>query len=100
MDEEERRWGELWVTKAPPPQWPQDLGPLLERPDVASVRKASRSFKATTGLGIDSFRPRWVDLLSDGVVEQLISTLMLVERLCRCPALALAVCAGWGTLSW
>ncbi len=81
VDSEARDWGELWDTQGRTADvaWPADLGAPPQRPSVAHLRAALRSFPQATGLAWDSWHPRSLLRLSDERLGQFLDLLMEAE---------------------
>ena len=65
-----------------PPSWAPAL-PTICGKDIID---AAKKFKRTTGLGADSFNPRWLCMLSDGLVQGFAGLLGAIERVGAWPA--------------
>ena len=87
LDADRLAWKAIWErfagqTRAPwreplvQPPWAPDL-PALTGKDMVV---AARGFKRTTGLGVDSFNPRWLCHLSQGLLDGFAALLAAVER--------------------
>ncbi len=81
VDSEARDWGELWDTqgRTAAVAWPADLGVQPQRPSVAHLRAALRSFPQATGLAWDNWHPRSLLRLSDERLDQFLDLLMEAE---------------------
>ena len=80
LDHDRAVWQEVWhrhadVATAP---WREQLrdwqkwctwAPRLPAIRAEDIRKAAKTFKAATALGVDGFRPRWLTLLSDELLD-------------------------------
>ncbi len=88
VDHEADEWAVQWAVgmDLPKVQWPSNLGRQMPRPSVAALRRALRSFAASTGLGWDGLHPHAIARLSDERLSELIDVLMQAERTGRWPA--------------
>ena len=93
LDADRQSWGKIWtrfdgVAAAPwrealsPPSWAAAL-PAIQIKDVCM---AARKFRRTIVLGVDSFNPRWLCMLSDGLLQAFAGLLGAVERVGAWPA--------------
>ena len=52
---------------------------VIEKPSVEDFRQACKQFPENTGLGLDTFHPRWISQLSYETVSLLVDLMWSVE---------------------